>query len=553
MNKKVKKEEYIVMKKRTMKLTALMLTTAMTAGLLTGCGSSGEDKKEKEGSRSSDKTINILFQGAKQDGWDAIYEKYLEETKDTLGIELNITWVEQADYKEKLNLTMMGGDEYDLVFDAPWCHLKEMAADEYYADLSEYFNNDEYPGLKAAFSPEVMENNKWYGQMCYIPLMRTYGSGIPAVHYRKDWAKEWGIGTDGQINSMEELTAYWDKAKEHDILPLSVTDARGFYELLSYDRDLAENGIQSWVVGDLVTYVYIKDNKVQAMAVEGSGDEAFKDFPEPYNRDFGVDRFETFAQWQKAGYISQDSMTTKDDLTPFYAGESASVVKILDDTEKIINNFKQYSPEAEYGFFVYAEKARNMQEGAMTTAYTSNNGLCVPASSKKIDTVMKFLDWMFADAANHDLFELGIEGTDWKAVGEDQYESISGYADSFPGYAFTWNPNYVKYSSILPEEVLEYKKWGQLESSFQRAPVCGFNFDTSDVDLSTTIAQVKTVTGKVKTTKLHGILNDGTQEYDSAKDMMKANVDEAMKSGGEDILKALETQLNDYMKENPQQ
>lgn len=289
------------------------------------------------------------------------------------------------------------------------------------------------------------------------------------------------------------------------------------------------------------------------MAVEGSGDEAFKDFPEPYNRDFGVDRFETFAQWQKAGYISQDSMTTKDDLTPFYAGESASVVKTLDDTEKIINNFKQYSPEAEYGFFVYAEKARNMQEGAMTTTYTSNNGLCVPASSKKIDTVMKFLDWMFADAANHDLFELGIEGTDWKAVGEDQYESISGYADSFPGYAFTWNPNYVKYSSILPEEVLEYKKWGQLESSFQRAPVCGFNFDTSDVDLSTTIAQVKTVTGKVKTTKLHGILNDGTQEYDSAKDMMKANVDEAMKSGGEDILKALETQLNDYMKENPQQ
>ena len=120
---------------------------------------------------------------------------------------------------------MMGGDEYDLVFDAPWCHLKEMAADEYYADLSEYFNNDEYPGLKAAFSPEVMENNKWYGQMCYIPLMRTYGNGIPAVHYRKDWAKEWGIGTDGQINSMEELTAYWDKAKEHDILEVLVRNA----------------------------------------------------------------------------------------------------------------------------------------------------------------------------------------------------------------------------------------------------------------------------------------------------------------------------------------
>lgn len=543
------------MKNKMTRLMAITVAGIMAVGMLAGCGGNANEEK-KEGNannKNSDKTINILFDGAKQDGWDALYEKYLEETKDTLGIELNITWVEAADYKEKLNLTMMGGDEYDLVFDAPWCHLKEMAADDYYADLSDYFNNDDYPGLKAAFPSEVMENNKWYGNMCYIPLMRTYGNGIPAVHYRKDWAKEWGIGNDGQINNIEELVSYWDKAKENDVLPLSVRDTRGFFELLSHDRDLAENGIQSWVVGNLVTYVYIKDNKVQSMAVEGSGDAAFKDFPEPYNRDFGMDRFETFAEWQEAGYISQDSMTIKDADTPFYAGEAASVVGTLDDTEKIIDNFKKYSPEAEYGFFVYAQKARNMQEGAITTTYTANNGLCVPASSKKIDTVMTFLDWMFSDAANHDLFELGIEGTDWKAVGDEQYESVSNYPNNFPGYAFTWNPNYVKYSSILPKDVLEYKKWGQQESSFQRAPVCGFNFDTSDVDLSTTIAQVKTVTDRVQTTKLHGILNDGNQEYDSAKDMMKANVDEAMKNGGEVILEALETQLNDYMKENPQQ
>lgn len=541
----------VLMKKRTKKLTAMLLMASVSAGLLAGCGSGEQGEDSQKG--GSTETINVLFEGAKQDGWDAIYEKYLEETKDTLGIELNITWVEQADYKEKLNLVMMGGDEYDLVFDAPWCHLKEMAADGYYADLSEYFNNDEYPGLKASFSEEVMENNKWYGTMCYIPLMRTYGNGIPVVHYRKDWAREWGIGEDGQINSVEELTQYWDKAKEEDILPLSVTSSRGFYELLSYDRDLSENGIQAYTTAGMVTYVYIKDNKVQAMAVEGSGDEAFKDFPEPYNRDFGVDRFETFAQWQEEGYISQDSMTTKDDATPFYAGESASKVGTLDDTVTIISNLQQYSPDAEYGFFVYAEKARNMEEGAITTSYNSNNGLCIPASSEKIDTTMKFLDWMFSDAANHDLFELGIEGTDWKATGDDQYESLSSYPDNFPGYAFTWNPNFVKFSDVLPEDALEYRKWELQESSFQRAPVCGFSFDTSDVDLATTVAQVKTVTDKVVTTRLHGILNDGNQEYSSAKEMLKTNVDEALENGGNDILKALESQLNDYMKENPQQ
>lgn len=551
------------MRKKATKWTALLLATAMTATMFAGCGgnsneedSSNEKTEEvgKDGSEEVEKdSINILFFGAKEDGWDGVYEKYLEETEDTLGTELNVTWVENADYKEKLNLVMMGGDEYDLVFDAPWCHLKELAADDYYADLSEYFNNDEYPGLKAAFSEQVMENNKWYGSMCYIPLMRTYGTGVPVVHYRKDWAQEWGIGKEGQLDSMDDLIAYWDKAKEEDILPFSARDSRGFYQLMSYDKNLAEAGIQMFATSGLNMYVYVKDNVVQAAAVEGAGDEAFKDFPEPYNYDFGAERYEVFAEWQKEGYISADSMTCKDEMTPFYAGEAASTIGTLDDTATVLSNLQQYSPDAEYGFFVYADRVRDMEEGAITSTFAANNGLCVPANSEKIDRVMKFLDWMFADAENHDLFELGIEGTDWEASGDDKYKGITSYPDNFHGYAFTWNPNYVRFSDTMPDDVIEYRKWELEESSFQAAPVCGFSFDTSDIDLSTKIAQVKTVTDKISTTKLHGILNDGTQEFDSAKDMLKSNVEEAMENGGEEVLEALETQLNDYMKENPQE
>ena len=544
------------MKKRTMKAAAVFLTAAMVSVMAAGCAGSGDSNGNGNGDKSAsngDNTINILFNGAKEKGWDEIYAKYLEETKDTLGVNLNITWVEPADYKEKLNLVMMGGDDYDLVFDAPWCHLRDLAADHYYADLSSYFNNEEYPGLKKAFSKQVMENNKWYGSQCYIPLMRTYGTGVPAVHYRKDWAKKWGIGTDGQIESMEDLTAYWEKAKENNILPLSVTDTRGFYELLPYNQNMTKAGIQMFKAANLTIYVYIKDNKVQAMAAEGAGDEAFKNFPEPFNFDFGAKRYEEFTKWQKAGYISADSMTIKDADTPFYAGEAASEIGTLDDTTKIVTNLKQYSPEAEYGFFIYVDQVRNMEDGAITTVFTANNGLCIPASSKKIDKTMKFLDWMFGDAANHDLFELGIEGTDWKPVGEDQYQSITSYPDNFHGYAFTWNPNYVRFSDTLPKEALKYRLWELKESSFQAAPVSGFNFNTSDVELSTTIAQVKTVTDRITTIKLHGILNDGTKEYASAKEMLKSNTDEAMKNGGEEIFKALEAQINEFLSEKAKQ
>lgn len=86
-----------------------------------------------------------------------MYAKYEEEYMDQVGVALDITWIEHADYKDKLNLEITSGNDWDLVFDASWVQLKNLAPEGYYADLSSYFNNpDEYPGLAKAFSEEVM-------------------------------------------------------------------------------------------------------------------------------------------------------------------------------------------------------------------------------------------------------------------------------------------------------------------------------------------------------------------------------------------------------------
>ena len=71
-------------------------------------------------------------------------------------------------------------------------------------------------------------------------------------------------------------------------------------------------------------------------------------------------------------------------------------------------------------------------------------------------------------------------------------------------------------------------------------PVTGFHFDTSDVDLATSVAQCKAVTDMVATVKLHGIRVDGYgNSYDTIKEMLKANVDEAMENGGQEVVDAL--------------
>lgn len=533
------------MKKWLKQVSAISMAVVLGAGMmLTGCGSKADDTSA--GTRSADgKTVlKMMLQANKPTGWDevkaAVEEKLMA---DGLNIELDVYWVAPADYKDKLNLSITGGEKWDLVFDAPFVHLRNLAADGYYADLSQYWNNDEYPGLKECFSEVLIKNNEFYGQQCVIPLLRTYGTGIRTVFYRQDWADAWGIGA---IDSYDKLVQYWDavKTNEPGVYPLGVTGSRGFFELLNKSgTDLAKNGIAAVRVGNMVNTLYIQDNQVVSVAAEGAGDEAFKDFPEGYNYDFGVERYEQFAEWRNMGYTETDALAQTDANTLFYSGLSGSIIGTLDDVEKIFKQMSSYSSDASIGYFVYEDDVREKREGAITTGYQANNFLCIPKNSENIDGTMQFLNWIFSSEENHDLLELGIEGTDYKDNGDGTYSQLSQY--NFPGYMLTWTSKYVKFPDNIPAEILEYKKYELKDETFVANVLPSFVFDGSK--LATETAQVKAITDRVNTVRLHGITNDGTTVYNSMKEMLKANADEVMVNGGQIIQDEVIKQVNEYL------
>lgn len=147
----------------------------------------------------------------------------------------------------------------------------------------------------------------------------------------------------------------------------------------------------------------------------------------------------------------------------------------------------------------------------------------------------------------HNLFELGIEGEDYTLVGENQFEAITDYPSNWAGYGMTWNPNYVKFSTKIPEDLLQYRLYELKESTFAPLPVRGFSFNSTDVEISTIVAQVKAVTDQIAITKLHGILNDGSNSYSTAEEMLKKNIDQAYAAGGDKLEAELIKQINEYM------
>lgn len=528
------------MKKSFLRILALAMAMLMVMSVMSFASADAEPR-----------TIRILHKGPKPDGWDAVYAKYLELTKDTINVELDIDWVEHADYKQKLNLEITSGGDWDLVFDAAWIHLKTLAAEGYYADLSQYFNNpEEYPGLAAGFTADTMKANTWFGKMCYIPLFETYGNGLPVIWYRQDWANEWGVG---KIDSYEKLEQYWQAAIDNGYIGYACTSARGFFQLMTLRGEgypgSAQAGLQMWSAGGLSVWFYIQDGKIVSYAVEGAGDEAFKDFPEGWNYDFAAKRYDTFGKWQQAGYIDPDSMSVTDAAASFNAGLSASYIGTLDDVEGVKAAAAEYAIGWEnIGYFIYVDEVAKMQNNVIPTNRAGNNGWAVPATSKNVEATMDFLDWMFGSQANHDLIQLGLEGVDFEYGENGTYKPLTDYSAKLGGYGFSWNPAYALISQAYEGDLLKYRQWEYSEDAFVSYPVLGFNFNTSDLDLSTAIAQCKAVTDLTAIVKLHGIAMDGNGvAYDSVTEMLKANTEAAMANGGQQIVDAMVEQLTAHL------
>lgn len=161
---------------------------------------------------------------------------------------------------------------------------------------------------------------------------------------------------------------------------------------------------------------------------------------------------------------------------------------------------------------------------------------------------MDFLDWMFGSQANHDLIQLGLEGVDFEYGENGTYKPLTDYSAKLGGYGFSWNPAYALISQAYEGELLTYRQWEYSEDAFVSYPVLGFNFNTSDIDLSTAIAQCKAVTDLTAIVKLHGIAMDGNGvAYDSVTEMLKANTEAAMANGGQQIVDAMVEQLTAHL------
>lgn len=496
-----------------------------------------------------DTTINIRVMNEFKNV-DKVVAKYEEMVKDDpvlSKIHLNFTWVTGGDYKDKLTMALAAQEDYDLMFCGSWHGLTGFIQQGNFADLSGYFNNDAFPGLKAAFSENfvdamtsyVRQEDGSFKKGIYGVNLASFYEDSRGFMYREDLRKKYDCDP---ITDRDSLFAYLETvtANEPDMIGASLWNF--FYidtPVYSGKHDNVYSQDSTNVFGDQTRiFVGLSDDgkTVLNAVVPGDTQEEWDKMPEGYQYDFITEYARKRTEWNP--YLNPNrggTDTVEKDAAIAYCPLSEFESKVKEAQEKI--------PGSEYGFYVIEDAQRNKEQGAVICDMVTNNWLVVPEWSEKEDAVMYFLDWMFGSQEAHDLFQYGIEGEEWEAVGEDGYKQLDIAEDvkyTMPNYSLTLNPTYIRYSEFVlndPELKADFD-YIYDEETYQLSPLAGFSFDTTPVE--TEVANISALSNELQ-------LNISLYEADEAEEKLNTWHEDAENVGLETVRQELISQLQAFL------
>ena len=391
-------------------MLSIILTAAMLAGTLAGCGSAvsnGSDSAAKgqetaSGTATGEKTkLKALFIAHPLTA-DVTKMKWLQAMEDAAGVD--VEWeVIRADWDTVKSTRFASGDIPDLVFngtiDSDYTQYNGL-----FADLTQYINATDTPNIQAMFDEQpdtkILATTP-EGQIYGLPKFQGKWPATNTVMFiNKTWLDNLGLQVPTTYTELENVLEQF-KEKDangngdpNDEIPLDYNAYGGndafFNSAYSLTNLIGSLGIQTTDWG--TDAYFAEDGKVKNYAV----DERYKLF------------MKYIAELYSKGLINQNALTN--DYSAFQSlsrgDESGNAVVGCvfgwEETDKFGNKLaSQYVPVPALTYDVngkagtYDTRWRNDYTGLNM----SGNRVCISAKCKNIPAAMKFLD-QFYDASN---------------------------------------------------------------------------------------------------------------------------------------------------------
>lgn len=442
------------------KAVAVMLCAALTAGMMTGCGGSGDGSKGNEGTTSaagsdssSDETYKVTMAyigDAYEEAEPAVLEKVNEILKKDINMELDLVPCSWGTYTNELSLMLSGNEALDIVpiiitNSAGYVNNGQVV------DLTEYI--DKYgTNIKKYVDADFLKSPR-IGDFTYgITTMREQITW-EGIMMRTDLLEEAGFKAE-DIKGVEDLEKIFAAVKEkHPDMTMLASVQAG-------------TPLFRWETADFLS------DGFGALMDKGQSTEVVNLYE--------TDEFKTFAKqlydWNQAGYISKDGATT---------------------TEPVVNQVKAGTA---FSYFTPLKAGAEEQDELSTgydlssaalfgdpyiTSYSVNfNTWGIARNSKSPEKAFQCLDYIYGSSEIMNLLNWGVEGEHYKFV--DKEKGIITYPDGVDatnkkyGLNIGWElPNQTIAYVWEGEEPSKWEEQNDLIKKASRSKALGFTYDSS--------------------------------------------------------------------------
>ena len=468
------------------KIIALLLLVVMALSLVS-CGGSEDDGI----------VITWLVPGDAQKDTKLVVEEINKILEPELGVKLDLQYIAQSAYGEKMKMNMASGMDYDICFTSAWLNIYEAAArDGGLYDITDLISDD----LRAVLDEADWEAAKVDGRIYAVPNNQIMTKQY-AIGFREDLVEKYKDQFD--INSVKEIK---------DIEPFLEIVKKNEPTLFGYNNAFSTSVFTQGIFATPV------DNTGVTVRMETG------EIVRSHEQTETIEAQNLIREWYKKGYIRQ----------VYAAGGDGGPASAEVQQGKYAVKFEQWKPGLEqlqtgvrYKFVPIGNPVRIPPTNTMTA---------VGANSKHPEEAMKVIEFFNTNKEVYNLISYGIEGKhyDFNDEGKMVIKENTGYT---PQGDWKFGCQFNAYiTEGMPDDVWEQTKKVNAEAIVP--PTQGFVFNSDPV--KNELAQIASVYAEYV-----DYVTIPEKEYAS----WCAKKEKAlMEAGYEKVYKEIEKQLKEYWK-----
>lgn len=314
---------------------------------------------------------NMSSQQMVEDEVNKIFEK-------EVGARLKLVLIDEASYAEKMNVVINSGEEFDIMFSAPWntsTSYGTNAPKGNFMDLTELV--DKYgQDIKAKADPRAWDYVTYDGKVQIIPSQMKLYTEIGWV-FKKDLVEKYNFDYKS-VQTLKDLEPYLETLKENEPGITPVLDI--------VSPNWGESDISAMGGGCLVMF-----------------DEEKEKFFYLLDDERNLEDYKTRHEWYEKGYFPKDALTLN-------AAEAKKTGKyaVMRDTGSVTEDGSKSS--ANYGFPCVDQL---INSNAAVSANEFRTGQAISRTSKHPEEAMKILDLVWKDPYISNTLAYGIEDVDY--------------------------------------------------------------------------------------------------------------------------------------------